>query len=779
MASGLPGKPLSMVTAVSPEDLATVAAAPSPDAPFQRRLFLLLGAIALAYAFLAGLRTLTDYDLFWQMATGRWIAQHHAVPSVDVFSYTAAGQPWIYPVGSGLIFYGTFLLRGYVLLSWLGALACVGTVAILLRRGTALSAAIAIFAVAPIAARTTPRADMFTVLLFAAFLSLLWEQYQTGQARLWLLPVLMAAWVNLHLGFVAGLGLVAAYLGMEALRLLGSERAVALAHLRRAWAWALATLVATLLNPWGWNLYVALYRQESAMRLHSEWITEWGATTLNAQSLRYLADVRSWQSSFYILLLIAAAALAFAIVQKQIGAALLLLAAAYVGIQHARMHALFACVVVVIGGAVLSRALPRLETLLPDARLRAICASGCAALLILLAVVRSADLVSNRRYFGSTETGNFGAGLSWWYPERAARFILSESLPSEVFNTYNSGGFVAWALGPKYRDFIDGRAIPFGPGVFDRQQAFLNSPPSSPMWQPGSPGNAINIILATLGRYDGIQFFPYLPDFCNSQQWAPVYLDEVSAVFVRRTPATEPLIQRLQVNCATVLLPGPSENAGRASRFNQWANALAVLSALGRNNEALAAANNALAIYPESAIVRFMRGNLLAAMGYVPQAEQDYLISVSAEPTDVTWMQLARLYRSQGQAGKAIDALNHAVEVSKTPYNALIELASLYMGARRPADALRILDEAERQAPPAMGVRNLYLANVAEGKAAACNAMGDPARAIAYQEQATRLSPNDAELWKHLANLYAAQGRTADAQQAQQRAESLAATGPQ
>src|SRR6516225_3391717 len=75
-----------------------------------RRWFLILAAIALIYAFLAGLRTVSEFDLGWQMATGRWVVQHHHVPSTDVFSYTAQGQPWIYPVGGGLVFYGAYLL---------------------------------------------------------------------------------------------------------------------------------------------------------------------------------------------------------------------------------------------------------------------------------------------------------------------------------------------------------------------------------------------------------------------------------------------------------------------------------------------------------------------------------------------------------------------------------------------------------------------------------------------------------------------------------------------
>ena len=133
------------------------ASARANHAAAQRRWFLVLACIALAYAFLAGLRTLDDSDTGWQLATGRWVVQHHQVPSVDVLSYTMQGQPWIYPVAAGVIFYLAFLAGGYALLSWIGAAACVGTVALLLRRGNPLSACLAILAVPLIASRTAPR----------------------------------------------------------------------------------------------------------------------------------------------------------------------------------------------------------------------------------------------------------------------------------------------------------------------------------------------------------------------------------------------------------------------------------------------------------------------------------------------------------------------------------------------------------------------------------------------------------------------------------------------
>lgn len=130
---------------------------------------IILGLVALTYALIAGLRTVADMDLGWQLATGRWIVQHHSIPSTDVLSHTARGHEWIYPVLSQVLLYCSYAMGGYSLLSWLGAAACVGTIALLLRRGGAVTALFAVIAVPLIAARTAPRAEMFTEVLFAAF----------------------------------------------------------------------------------------------------------------------------------------------------------------------------------------------------------------------------------------------------------------------------------------------------------------------------------------------------------------------------------------------------------------------------------------------------------------------------------------------------------------------------------------------------------------------------------------------------------------------------------
>src|SRR5664280_816865 len=301
-----------------------------------RRWFLVLAAIALIYAFLAGLRTVSDFDLGWQLATGRWVAQHHSVSSTDVFSYTAQGEPWIYPVGAGLVPYATYLLGGYALISWLGALACVATVALLLRRGSAVSAGIAILAVPLIAYRTGARADMFTVVLFAAYLSLLWENYETGRARLWLLPLLMLAWVNLHFGFAAGLALVLAYVGMEASEMLLDDvrRRAAMRRLRRSSGWLVCTALVTLVNPWGWGIYRALLRQERASGQQRLWIMEWHSVPLSWVAFNSGLSLRQTKGAIYLLLAMALVAGVLAVLRSQWGAAILLLGAIYPAVHY-------------------------------------------------------------------------------------------------------------------------------------------------------------------------------------------------------------------------------------------------------------------------------------------------------------------------------------------------------------------------------------------------------------------------------------------------------------
>jgi len=749
-------------------------------AVLERRLFLILGMIALVYAFLAGLRTVSDPDLGWQLATGRWVAQHHHIFSTDVFSYTATGEPWIYPVGSGLVLYAIFLLGGYVLLSWAGAAACLGTVALLLRRDSAFSAGIAILVMPPIAARTSPRAEMFTVILFAAYLSILWQNYQTSRAPLWCLPLLMMAWVNLHLGFAAGLALMLAFIGLELFELLSSatRRSQAIQRLKRAIPWFVATAAATLVNPWGWGIYQALIRQDRAMELHSQVIQEWATSQWNWSGSLSRLSLRDMKSMVTLLLVIVIVAGLAALPQRRPGAAILLVGALYQTIRHIRMEALTACVVVVVGGSILTATVPQIRLWVPNQRTRLLLATAAVVMIAALAFVRVADVVTSRIYLASGSRSVFGTGLASCFPQRAAEFVERENLPGEIFNSYDEGGYLVWQLGLKYRDYFDGRAIPFGAESFKHEYQLLRTSLDSELWQQEADRYNINTIIFSLAS-DEISLLR-LKDLCSSTAWRPVYLDEAAAVFLRRTPETEGTINRLQVNCATV--PLPLESLDQSARsFHQWVNTAWVLSTFDRNTEALAAADRALMIFPDDELLRWVRGNILNAMERRPEAEREWLAAISLSPGNApVWFALGDLYDREGRIPEATHALQQAVQLSSArpmKSRALLKLARLALVTGQPRAALHALDEGVDNAPPEMlAVKEgrSFKFDVAQGRAASWRALGDLTQATSFQEEAVQLDPDAADAWSHLAKLYQRQGRADDEKRAEERAATLA-----
>jgi hypothetical protein len=64
-------------------------------AGWNRGVVCVLGAFLAALVALAAIWQLPAYDLFWQLKTGELILQSRSIPRADVFSFTAAGQPWV------------------------------------------------------------------------------------------------------------------------------------------------------------------------------------------------------------------------------------------------------------------------------------------------------------------------------------------------------------------------------------------------------------------------------------------------------------------------------------------------------------------------------------------------------------------------------------------------------------------------------------------------------------------------------------------------------------
>ncbi len=405
--------------------------------------------------------------------------------------------------------------------------------------------------------------------------------------------------------------------------------------------------------------------------------------------------------------------------------------------------------------------------------------------LTALAGVRCWDLVTNLYYLKSTQLSTFGAGLSWWFPERAFEYIEREKLPANIFNGYSLGGYVTWRLFPNYPDYIDSRALPFGSQLFFRAYDLSSiEAPDSPAWQQEADTRDINTIVVSLSRYDGIARFPQLRAFCQSQSWRPVYMDEVSAVFLRRTAQTASLVDHLQIDCDKVSFAPPAELQAAASSsrlssrsaaelFNFWANSGEILYTLGRYPEALTDLDRAKTIFGANPHLHLIRGLLLEHTGHANEAEAEFRASLSLEPSDQAWFVLGLFYMAEKRYVEATEVFQRSAESSSRPHDSWMLLGQAFLQIKKPEQALEAFDKAEASSPfrdegEALGAR--FNSVIATGRAKAWYQLGDVARAVSFQEDAVKFAPNDSKLWLGLADLYEKQGRTAQAEQARRRA---------
>lgn len=759
----------------------------SSDWPARRFVVITLITITLLYAFLAGFRTIGDFDFGWQIATGRYVAQHHHIPNADALAYTVPGVPWLYPPLSGLLLYWLYLLGGYAALSWLLAIAVVATVAFLLRRPGIVTGFAAILAVPSVVFRETPRAELFTTLLFAIYLALLWRYFRDGKQALWPLPLLMLCWVNLHPGFISGLALLAGYVVLGICELPFAQRAPgAKQRLRKATPWLAASFAVTLLNAFGPGIYIDVARTNRAVKELGGFIGEWTRPNLSPAIFHQMLRVRDPESSFWWLLVLALIAAVIALRRRQIGAAIFLLGASFFSLQYLRFQGLFACVAVIVGGGVLDE----LGFLSGYARRQdrpnlALVRSMRAATLLLCLVVtcltalRSVDLVTNRHYIEAGEVVLFGPGEALWFPERAARFVEAHHLPGNLFNDYNLGGFLEWRL-PEYKAYVDSRAIPFRVELLNDQRNLLKTPLDSPQWTEEADRRNINFLFVSLDRYTGLAKVPLQED-CQSRNWRPVYLDETAAIFLRSTPQNGDLIRQLAIDCASASFIEPETAKGtsyraRGNAYNFFANAGAVSYVLGRDEEAKRYLTQAAAIQPHDSNLHLTLAQLYQADDQLEAAEQEYKASIAQRPTDFAWYLLGVLYGKQQRYPEAIAAMEHSADVSYDPANRYRVIGQIENVMQQPTQALATFVRAEKiGSRGSIEDQKLFRAQIAAGRARSWELLHDLNRAIALQRESVELQSDDPNRWTTLANLYREQGNAEAAAQAQVKADALRA----
>jgi hypothetical protein len=399
----------------------------------------LLFAVGLALIVaVAAVGTPADADLWGHLQFGGDIVRSRLIVQVDQYSFTS-DRPWInHEWLSEVFFYSAYRLGGSIGLVALkiGAIGAALTMVWLQLRRTSRLLFVTIVWVAVAFAgvywRThTVRPQLFSVVLFAGLLAVLDRSKSERAWTLWLIPPLMALWVNLHGGWVVGLGALGCW---TAVRLLDSSLSVRF-RLAAAIA-ALAGVSATLLNPYGVRMWWFL---AETVRFSRADIEEWGSV------LTYpLALGIPWA-----IVLGAGVWSAWRARVRRLDVLLITVGLAIASFRVSRLDAFFALAVVMLLAPAAVRSAQAPETRFAPAPLP-------AGVLVITLIAVIAMLVPAVRIVGPFASCLTIGGA--WVPDvDAGRFIAQNRLTGRMLTWFDWGEYAIWQFGPTLKVSMDGR----------------------------------------------------------------------------------------------------------------------------------------------------------------------------------------------------------------------------------------------------------------------------------------------------------------------------------
>ncbi len=469
-----------------------------------------LGRLTLAVTLLAvlaiGMREVIDPDLWWHMATGRYIVAHGGVPTVDVFSFTASGQRWVtHEWLSDLLLYGGYRLAGLPGLGVLFGLIVAAAYALVYRRCRsegALAGCSVLLAALAASPSYGARPQMFSLFFSSLFLYLL-SSPRTTERRLWLLVPLTLLWANLHSGFVAGLAIIGVHAVGEEIAWLGQrggEGPWVGPKARQLALVLLACVGASLVTPNG-VAGVAFPFGTLGSQVIQDTIQEWASPDFHKSM--------AWPLGAYWLALLGA----LAVSRRRLGASELLLllgssATALYSVRHAQFLSLVGAPILAEGLTDLMgrRARAGADRQLPKPLLAGM--GVVTAALLLVVAVRTQGMV--RR------TAEAESAL---YPASALAYMREHDIGGRVFNTYHWGGYLIWQ---GYPVFVDGRAEVYGDRVLGEH---VKARWLKPDWEEPLRHYGVEVVLIETDS-------PLAVVLRESGRWQAVYRDDLATVFV-------------------------------------------------------------------------------------------------------------------------------------------------------------------------------------------------------------------------------------------------------
>ncbi|EKE02821.1 MAG: hypothetical protein ACD_20C00328G0014 [uncultured bacterium] len=458
-----------------------------------------------------------DFDLWARLAVGSLFFQTGGVLPHDIFAYSITKPTWVdHEWGTGVLFYsltrcfgdlGIFVLKGILIF----AIFILIYKVIRLNQdkfNNAFYFLLIGFTLYPSIASTV-RSQIFTFFFFALWIYLL-ERVRRGENRLlWILPITMIIWANMHGGFLAGLGLLFIYAVGELLNRKNPLKYFGILAL---------SSMATLINPYGIKYWHYILEATTLNRIG---FIEWQPISLTGPFHNILGMQIHVLSGFFIFILLTVIVAFIAFIKRYNTdwvKILLALITLYMALKHQR-HVVF--FVLAMSGLMYSHfaymfnwLVEQIKDRLGDKSLIIPSFSFKIGVLALIIYLSSLIYPIPTKFIVSPAV----------YPVGSLEFIKQNNLSGNLAITYNWGSYALWKLYPQCRVLIDGRyeevypndmyllALKFSEHIGNDWAKFLNV-------------FHTDIIVAPKSAYKPV-------DLLSLENWKPVYEDQVSVVLV-------------------------------------------------------------------------------------------------------------------------------------------------------------------------------------------------------------------------------------------------------
>jgi len=472
---------------------------------------------------------LGDGDTGYHIRAGEYILNSFSIPKSDIFSFITPTLPWTAHEWLSEVFMA-FLhqLGGLTAVVIAFSLMIAATIRIFLRNirsegnNILLSIIASITFVALAKVHWLARPHIFSLVIILIWYHLLDDFQYRNKNRLWLLPLLMVLWVNLHGGFIIGLVVLGIYFAGNFLCMFTDSKQWLLTAKDKTLTLAKilgSSTIVCLVNPIGYNIFMFPF---------------------NLISNKFIMDVVSeFQSPnfheiqpFKYILLFTIIIFAYSKRKPNLIEVALIVLFTSMSLYSVRYIPIFAVIVVPIllryieydWMSSLKPLATSLRQRIENISLMDDMAKGYfwPALTLIIIIIIAVN---------GTITHTFDPEKK---PVTALEFLNQNHVAGNMFNNDEFGDFVIYTSNNNYKVFIDGRGDMYGSKII---KEYCGVKEFETGWE-----SILDKYKITWIFYDTNSVFSRF--LINRKDWKLIYSDKVASIFVKDIPLYEPLINK-------------------------------------------------------------------------------------------------------------------------------------------------------------------------------------------------------------------------------------------